>query len=360
MCLRPVLIKNQSRMYRGKVDCLTSFHDTKSQYVYVPCGTCEQCVRLKQSYLVQRSMLEAMDNYLFFGTLTYSDEFLPTVDINGIYHHYADGRHFQNMMKRLRKSDFFRKFNDDEGNCHIKYLYVSEYGSRKHRPHFHFILFVPKTIEDNCFTPLEYERILKKLVLSEWSVNVGTTRCPIYKPLCVYTCQHNHGRFSTNYDLHYVNPLLTKGQQSDAVFYATKYCLKYDSWLERKRVALWKNLPLDDYYKFWKLLKPIMRTSKHFGLSASARKYVRDCIELYSDKSLYPLFRNPVTGQLFPMSPYLFNKYGTLYDKYTFYYRDKNPDSDNDSFRYSSIDYNEYQNKVDKFLFQNSCIQSYD
>lgn len=360
MCLSPILIKNKSRMYGGKIDTLTAFHDTTSQYIYVCCGVCPECLRKKQMYLVQRCQLESIDNYLFFATLTYCDKMLPVVDINGFQHQYADVTDFQNMMKRIRKSDFFQKFTDVNHKCRIKYLYVTEYGSKRHRPHFHAIFFIPKMSTDNVFKPLEYENELFRLLLSEWKRNLGSTRVPNYEPLCwLSECYRNGNRYS-NFDCHYVNPELSNGQESDVAFYVTKYCLKYDKWFDDKRKALYLNCSPEDYYKYMSLLKPAVRYSKFFGLSDSSREYLRECIDKHSCDSLYPLFRNPLTGQLFPMSPYLFDKVGTLMDKYEFYYRSKHPDSLNDSFRFSNIDYKEYFNRLDKYNRQNACISSND
>lgn len=354
MCLAPILIKNKSRMHRGKVDCLATLRDTKSQYIYVNCGVCPECLRKKQMYLVQRCQLESMDNHLFFGTLTYSNSMLRSYDVNGFNHSYADFTDFQKMLKRLRKHSFFISHSD------FKYLVVNEYGSKRHRPHFHFILFIPKQSSDTVFTPIQYENVLRRLILSEWKRNVGSTRTPIYLPLCDYCEKFKNGKLSTNFDFHYVNPCLTSGQESDVSFYVTKYCLKYDKWIDDKRKALYLNCETEeDYYMIWSKLKPSVRKSHNFGITPNTHRYIRECIDVYSSRSLYPLFRNPLTGQLFPMSPYLFNKFGTLVDKYEFYYRSQHPDSYDDNFHYTTEDY-EYINKYDRFFRQNSLISSFD
>ena len=341
-------------MYKGKVDSLTSFHDTKSQYIYVSCGVCPECLRKKQMYLVQRCQLESLDNYLFFATFTYSNDTLPVVVINGFKHNYADVKDFQNMLKRVRKSDFIKS------HVGFKYLYVTEYGSKKHRPHFHAIFFIPKSDNDSIYTPLSYEFSLRSLFLSEWRRNIGSTRAPRWISLCDFASKYIGGKLCSNYDLHYVNPSLTDSQECDVAFYVTKYCLKYDKWFDDKRKALYINCSPEDYYKYMSLLKPRLEYSHFFGLSKSARSYLRQCIDNFSDKSLYPLFRNPLNGKLFPMSPYLFDKVGTLVDKYNFFYRSQHPDSFDDSFHYTNIDYNEYINRYDKYFRQNSCICSSD
>lgn len=360
MCLSPILIKNKSRMHLGKVDCLAHFHDTTSQYIYVSCGVCPECLRKKQMYIVQRCQLESIDNYLYFATFTYSNEMMRFVDINGFKHNYADVTDFQNMLKRVRKSDFFQEFTDVNRKCLIKYMYVTEYGTKRHRPHFHAIFFIPKRSTDKWFTPLDYESSLFRLFLSEWRRNVGSTRVPVYRRLCEFTQVYRNGRLFRPFDLHFVNPELTNGQECDVSFYVTKYCLKYDKWFDDKRIALYKNCTEEDYHKYMKLLKPRVEYSHNFGLNDSSVKYLRECIDVHSSGSPYPVFRNPLTGRLSPMSPYLFNKVGTLVDKYQFYYKSSNPDSDVDSFHYSRIDYNEYINRRDKYISQNNLIFSDD
>lgn len=345
MCLSPILIKNKSRMYRGKIDSLTAFHDTTSQYIYVSCGVCPDCCRKKQMYLVQRTQLEQFDHYIFFATFTYSNDMIRSVDVNGYSHHYADISDFQNMLKRCRKRPEW---------IVDKYLYVSEYGGKRHRPHFHALFFVPKKDLDNVFTPLSYQSSLSNMFLSEWRRNLGSTRSPLYKPLCKFISVGNRSTF----DFHYVNPLTTSSGVGDVAFYVSKYCLKFDPWVDNKRKALYLNLSPDEYKRVWSLLRPRILYSHFFGLSDSSRSYIRECIDVYSDNSLYPLFRNPVTGQLFPMSPYLFNRYGTLEDKYRFFYRSKHPDSSTDSFHYSHFDYDSYVPKIDSY--SRSCSKVVD
>ena len=347
MCLSPILIKNHSRMYRGKLDTDSKLHDTKSQYIYVNCGVCPQCVRNRQNYLIQRVQLECMTNYVYFATFTYSDDMLPFIDVGDFRHYYADVSDFQNMIKRCRKREEW---------IINKYLYVTEYGSKRHRPHFHALFFVPKSDSSSTFDPLAIEDYLRDMFKSEWRRNVGSTRVPIYKPLSSFIVVNTPMGKRSPFDFHYVNPSLTSGSESDVGFYVTKYCCKFDKWIQDKRTALYYNLEPDEYKSLWKLLKPRLEYSNNFGISDVARDYVRKCIDVYSDKFDYPVFVNPCNGNTFPMSPYLFNKYGSIADKYKFFYKSVNPDSSDDSFHYTDIDYFEYQNKVSKFARQNKLI----
>ncbi len=347
MCLSPLLIKNKSRYYQGRIDSDSILHDTTSQYIYVNCGVCPQCVRNKQNYLIQRVILESMCNYVYFATFTYMDEMLPYIDVNGYRHYYSDVSDFQNMIKRCRKRPEW---------IINKYLYVTEYGGKSHRPHFHALFFVPKSDNHSKFDPISIAEYLGNMFVDEWKRNIGSNRNPVYKPLSLFIKKFTSSGVKSPFDFHYVNPSLTSGSESDVGFYVSKYCLKFDKWIESKRKALFINLSPDEYSKVWSLLRPKLQYSNFFGLSDVSREYVRKCIDVYSANSDFPVFRNPYSGKTFPLSPYLFNRYGTLSDKYHFYFNKYSPDSSSDSFRYSDIDYLHYSNKFDHYMKQNEVI----
>ena len=102
-------------------------------------------------YLAVRCMHEAsMHMFNSFVTLTYDDNHLP--EYNSLNY-----KHFQDFMKRLRKS-----------NNGVRFYMCGEYGEDFSRPHYHALLF-------NCFflteksTPPEIRDqlfILLKLLLS--------------------------------------------------------------------------------------------------------------------------------------------------------------------------------------------------
>ena len=80
MCFSPLLIKNPNyNHHKSKIYKHDFLSDTTSQYIYVPCGVCKQCVAVKQMYLVQRVQMEARNCFLFFSTLTYDNVHLPKI-----------------------------------------------------------------------------------------------------------------------------------------------------------------------------------------------------------------------------------------------------------------------------------------
>lgn len=130
MCQAPILIKNPDYHSPVTDPNYHKLHNTTDKMIAVPCGRCPTCLRLKQQYLVQRVQMEAINNDLYFGTLTYNDESLPIAKYGDIEFAYADISDWQNMIKMIRK---------DYPKLKFKYMLVSEYGGKKHRPIF--ILF---------------------------------------------------------------------------------------------------------------------------------------------------------------------------------------------------------------------------
>ena len=114
-------------------------------YLYVPCGTCADCLRNKKNEWFFRSMIEYQDvlsqnGCCIFITLTYAPEHLPVFTLpSGVECQGFNKRHIHNFVK------YFRIFLTRRGlDSHsIKYLICSEYGEHTKRPHYHGLLFLP-------------------------------------------------------------------------------------------------------------------------------------------------------------------------------------------------------------------------
>lgn len=146
MCLRPVSIMNKTHGLSNHVTPL---------YMNVPCGSCPECARKKKTEYLFRAYYESMDcfksgGYVYFDTLTYSDEHLPHVSdfidkiIPGSLLDYPcfDYKHFRFFMNKL-KVQLHRRGYDVKNN--LRYFMSCEYGTnpnRTHRPHYHVLFFV--------------------------------------------------------------------------------------------------------------------------------------------------------------------------------------------------------------------------
>lgn len=309
LCIQPFVIRNPNR---GLKHIGYNFlKDCDSNFINIPCGYCPECIAIKQMYLVQRIQMESLYNHLFFGTLTYNDECLPVIDVNGYNIRYADLNHVILSIKRLRKDEAFGR--------PFRYFLVSELGSKKGRPHFHILILIPKLDSDNYYTCLNLEKVIYDKLKSYWSFNIGTNRKPVYKSRFTYVQKFIHGELKSNYDLHYVNPALTSNGISDVAFYVLKYMLKHSDRAERLQQALRLNLDASDYAFTWQLVRPRWQASHGFGLNEfhgrfdpRIIKYLHDCVTKTPVGSPYPYYFNPINGMSFPLAPY-YRRVGSIY-----------------------------------------------
>lgn len=283
MCVSPIRIKNPH--YRSKNEKIQGVKDTVSAYISVPCGVCSECLMSRQMQLVQRARTMSLDHYIFFCTLTYNNESLPKVTTsNGIDISYADISDVQNMIKRIRKNDYFGR--------PFKYFFVTERGTQRGRPHVHGLFFIKKLTTDDKIYPSVLESTLKKVLFEEWRRNyarriskktgefVVDTRNPEYRPLFTFHKKWSNGRIYKNFDVHYVTSHSTKDGMDDVAFYATKYVLKPSNKEIRLQQALRMNLSEDEYNDVWSLVRSRVLCSKFFGASSDVEKnYIKHCID---------------------------------------------------------------------------------
>lgn len=99
-------------------------------YRYFPCGHCLECLARKQSDIRNRMVIEQSmyDCPPLFLTLTYNDKFLPA---NGVVK--DDISSFFNRLHLLMSRAGV--------SSNFKHICFSEYGSLRHRPHYHAIIF---------------------------------------------------------------------------------------------------------------------------------------------------------------------------------------------------------------------------
>lgn len=305
MCDCPTIIKNP--YYRADPSKgLNYLHDCESATMKVPCHHCPSCIATQQMYILQRFQMEALDNYIFFCTLTYDNEHLPFIDVNGYSIDFAYFKHFTDMIKRIRKNNLFTR--------PFSYFAVSEFGSERGRPHYHSLFFLPKYDTDTFSTPYNLESLLYDVVFSQWAVNVGSARVPVYEPLFTFSAKVKNGRLYKNFDLHYVKPLEGFVNQESVCFYVMKYLLKDSKRASALQSALRLNLDPEEYYNVWNLVKPHSQFSKHFGYgyntdftdepSDSVLKHIKSGIRSTPSGYGSPLFCSPLDGKTFPLSPY--------------------------------------------------------
>ncbi len=301
MCTSPIQIKNPNYRQSGKY--LSRTVDVSSQYIRVPCGHCDQCNFLRQTGLFQRIILESSDSYIYFTTLTYNNESLHHFNVDDEVFAVAKYSDFQKYIKRLRKYDLFQKRG-------LRYICCREYGSKKGRPHFHFLLFLRKLPDDLQFTSLEIESQLRKLLSNEWRRNIGTTRYPLYKPLYTYSQITRRGITRKNFDCHLVKPV--DGSIDDALWYVLKYMCKESKIYKKMKLSLLHKYgdKTSQYYQDLNLLKPKIWKSVLFGNGPEVPDLVREMIRqsrMESAQSAMFIYK----GYRYPLSRYYKDKYFT-------------------------------------------------
>lgn len=303
MCISPTLIKNPNY---GATGYLSKVKDTHSQYIKVPCGVCPQCIASKQMKLIQRCQMMCFDYHPFYGTLTYNQESLPIWTFsNGVEVPFADFRDVTLMFKRIRKNNLFERS--------FKYMVCSEFGGKKKRPHFHFLLFVRKSSQDDFNTCITLEKRLFDLILLEWRRNYGSTRNPDYRPLCTFYRKFVHGRWSYNYDLQYVFRNSSR-MVDDVSYYICKYMLKPSGYLQRLQQAMHLNLSPEEYRDSWLRIRSRCVWSKGFGCpkSRDVAGYIRKCIDLsLLHGSEFPMYFDN-SGKSMPLSNY-YKRFANLF-----------------------------------------------
>lgn len=233
---------------------------------------------------------------------------------------------------------------------------------------FHILFLVPKHDDDDLNVCLGLQKVLFDEVLSEWKRNFGSRKFPDYKPLCSYVRKVVHGRLRTNFDLHYVNPVLSSGAESDVSFYVLKYMLKPSDRAIRLQQALKLNLPEDEFVDIWKLVRCRHFESEGLGLGTSRyvsdnghRNYVipdkvlshlRRGIDLSKRKQDEPIpfFFSPIDGSSSPLAKYYKSK-GEVFnqqDFLDFFYASKKIGADNVVIK-DDIDVCQTDIQIDKF-----------
>lgn len=360
-----------------------NLHNRSISQIQVPCGHCDECRLVRSNEFVQRCSMEAIGSHVFFFTLTYDNKHLPYIhcefandesgEINNVVAPYADFHDITNMFKRIRT------YQERQGNgIPFRYVAVSERGTKKHRPHFHGLLFIPNSID-----PYSAEDYFRRLFLKFWCINVGSRKNPIYEPLFTHVLKFYAGRPSTNFDFHYVRPNDVTGVTSP-FYYVSKYITKGDAYIPFLKdslksffdndVLLYSNINKDivNFDVVWRLVNPKIVCSRNFGLGAlhnfkQINDYLKGCVKRSFELGCtFAKYYDVNTGKESNLCHYfkhintsVIQKYNTLYDSdiqpfydyedaVMFYLNDKNNEYV-DTLYISEETYLEYLNRVNRY-----------
>lgn len=276
MCLKLQEIKNPSYgkttyvQAHGSLAVVNSDLVDKREFIQVPCGKCAECRKARIDAIIQRCIVESMFSYVFFITLTYDNNHLPCLTVNGKKYYFADYKHVQKMFKRFRLV-FDRDF---------RYLCVNEYGDTTHRPHFHILMFVPILEGDDESTPKFLEKFIFDNLGKYFAINKGTDKDPIYEPLFTYKFGYDPIKgMTSNYFVKYIDnddfkvfaanegDFVQSESKVKAIRYLVGYVCKYDDYEKSLNDIIYKYKGVDDelFKKLRYKLKSQVRYSKGLG-----------------------------------------------------------------------------------------------
>lgn len=168
MCYAPNLIMGSR--FRGGLKKYCKEHDISSSKMegwlkkgtakIVPCGQCLECrLNYAKNWAARCEVESYYHENNHFITLTYDDEHVPVINkITGeIYRglknpvdYYNYNKHYEvlNLFKK-DVQDFLKRLRDwamrydlyDDAKEGLRYFYCGEYGTDKHRPHYHLIVY---------------------------------------------------------------------------------------------------------------------------------------------------------------------------------------------------------------------------
>lgn len=269
MCLSPRTILNP---YHNIDRGLTFAFDARFKYMYIPCGVCPECLATKQLGYVQRLEVETSYSIVFAIMLSYNNTVLPSVSLpDGSSLPCFCRKHLTDMFCRIRHRNVLPDF---------KYFYVSEYGGKKHRPHYHIMLF----FNENCgFSGDELFSVVYRTFFEEWRINVGSRRSPVYVPCFDYAEKFVFNKKFRNFDVQLLDRSF--GQDLKLSFYNSKYVIKPSRYVDflYKRVLSACDGDLSVFRPIWSRLRPFKQFSHFMGLP---------------DKSLYPELYEGVVSYL--------------------------------------------------------------
>lgn len=153
MCLSPITIVNPTKYI--------SLAHRDQFLLQVPCGHCAECSSVQSSQWFYRSWYEFNDclnngGFVYFDTMTYKDSHLPMASdyIGGLPFNFSC---FSHRDLRLFNVDLATTIRRKYKGVKVRYFMSSEYGSLKHRPHYHYLFYVTGKID-----PLDFSRLVAK------------------------------------------------------------------------------------------------------------------------------------------------------------------------------------------------------
>lgn len=109
---------------------------------FVPCGQCAECLRKRQQDWTIRTLIEWENTVVkrrfipYFVTLTYDDRHISIIDTDTEPVYVLNYKDIHQLWNYLRIAKGWHADDD------FRFFLCGEYGSQRHRPHYHLLMFV--------------------------------------------------------------------------------------------------------------------------------------------------------------------------------------------------------------------------
>lgn len=284
MCVSPIVIRNNSSYIHT--------HYCYADYT-VPCGSCYDCCAAKVSDWQVRCS-EELNNcaQAYFYTLTYDPLFIESFGTlpDGSPRYVFSKRHVQLFLKRFRKR--LAPFG-----VTLKYIITSELGETTHRPHYHAIFYLNKSLN-----PFDF----RIMVRDSWSLGfvksgdnnglVSNNNAVCY----VVKYMHKTDTYLNGFDYHLRRVLLFKWYRSFRRLYPSiprpKYSLHYrltDQHLLPEQEVLWNNF-FDCARRDYHRMSVFHLQSINLGLPQDWSKYKDSSCSLRTNDGSLKSVRTPL------------------------------------------------------------------
>lgn len=224
--------------------------------ITVPCGLCIPCLNTKRAQWQHRlEEQQRSSKNCYFITLTYSDEYLPADSDGQMAVNKYDVQAFLKRLRYYLASGWGKppemsqtRYNELKKASTLKYYFVSEYGEKSGRPHYHAIMFDFPAIYSNG----DYQRNYVIQILNQsWSDRdnqLGRTSVDSVTPASIgYVLKYTLKRYKIPPDLVKNFALISKGLGKSYIDHSSDYHVSTQR--PFVTVADGKKLPMARYYK---------------------------------------------------------------------------------------------------------------
>lgn len=226
--------------------------------LWVPCGECKECRKALQDEWFVRGFIEyirvrELGGAVWFPTLTYRDECLPFYSDPeyGVSFNCFDHKHLRLFMRKLRTYLKRKGYPATD----IRYFMSCELGSKRSRPHYHVLLFVPFRVKS-----IDMKMCVQRAWIYGWS------SWSKYGMMLRGTKGLQYGMKYVSKDIYYwCHPIHSNYGMITIKEYGKKIRDLYNNQLNSKLMNNIPDIDVEQRYRDYQKSRPRHYSSTHFG-----------------------------------------------------------------------------------------------